>query len=147
MLVLTSYWSIALMIVSYGVISTPEVTDWQSLTDNDRYLVAASDGIFEKMTTQDVCDQLWDGQKRFSVKSDVRHPNIHSLVECIAEAASGKGTVDNMVAIVVPLGSGGTSEFFVKNECYQGGASDLSSFGLLNALDRESGDCLSNCAL
>ncbi|KAK3193711.1 hypothetical protein Dsin_025021 [Dipteronia sinensis] len=29
----------------YGVISAPEVTDWQSLTANDSYLVAASDGV------------------------------------------------------------------------------------------------------
>ncbi|CAI8602923.1 unnamed protein product [Vicia faba] len=34
---------------SYGVISVPEVTDWQPLTANDSYLVAASDGVFENM--------------------------------------------------------------------------------------------------
>lgn len=34
---------------SYGVISAPEVTDWQPLTANDCYLVAASDGVFEKL--------------------------------------------------------------------------------------------------
>ncbi|CAK9178840.1 unnamed protein product [Ilex paraguariensis] len=43
----------------YGVVSVPEVTDWQPLTANDRYLVASSDGIFETLSSQDVCDMLW----------------------------------------------------------------------------------------
>ncbi|KAJ7977340.1 Protein phosphatase 2C family protein [Quillaja saponaria] len=39
---------------SYGVISAPEVTDWQPLTANDSYLVAASDGVFEKLSLQEI---------------------------------------------------------------------------------------------
>lgn len=34
--------------------------DWQPLTANDGYLVVASDGVFEKMNVQDVCDLLWE---------------------------------------------------------------------------------------
>ncbi|KAG5006599.1 hypothetical protein JHK82_024542 [Glycine max] len=45
---------------SYGVIYAPEVIDWQPLTANDGYLVVASDGVFEKMNVQDVCDLLWE---------------------------------------------------------------------------------------
>jgi len=125
--------------VRYGVISTPEVTDWQSLTNNDHYLVAASDGIFEKMTTKDVCDLLRNEKVTTNLKSDVKSSTSHSLADCLAEVAFRKGTVDNMAAIVVPLGSNDTSEYFVEDECDKEGASDLSLFVLQRALDRESG--------
>lgn len=121
----------------YGVIATPEMTDWQSLTNNDSYLVAASDGIFEKMTTQDVCDLLWDEKIRSGIKSNVRHSNY--LADHIVDVAFGKGTLDNTAVVVVPLGYTGTSEFFIEDECNQEGTSDSSSFRL-QALDRESAE-------
>ncbi|KAL5717672.1 protein-serine/threonine phosphatase [Ranunculus cassubicifolius] len=87
----------------YGVVSTPEVTEWQLLSSNDTYLVAASDGIFEKMTTKDVCDLLWDVHEG---KPEVVSSCISSsLAECIVNAAFESGSMDNMAAIVVPLKS------------------------------------------
>ncbi|KAL5729948.1 protein-serine/threonine phosphatase [Ranunculus cassubicifolius] len=84
----------------YGVISMPEVAEWRPLSANDTYLVVASDGIFEKMTTKDVCDVLWDVYegKLDSCKGS-------SLAEFVVNAAFESGSADNLSAIVVPLKS------------------------------------------
>nr|POE94112.1 putative protein phosphatase 2c 76 [Quercus suber] len=37
----------------FGVIAEPEVTGWQTLDADNRFLVVTSDGIFESMTPQD----------------------------------------------------------------------------------------------
>ncbi|OVA05389.1 Protein phosphatase 2C (PP2C)-like domain [Macleaya cordata] len=87
---------------SYGVISAPEVTDWQPLIANDTYLVAASDGVFEKMTTQDICDLLWDV---YSEKLEHLSSCSYSLADCIVKTAFEKGSMDNLAAVVVPLRS------------------------------------------
>lgn len=90
---------------SSGVISAPEVTDWQPLTANDTYLVAASDGVFEKMTTQDVCDLLWDVNTLTNEQSELPSSCLYSLAECIVKTAFEKGSMDNIAAVVLPLKS------------------------------------------
>ncbi|CAL9245283.1 unnamed protein product [Arabidopsis halleri] len=87
---------------SYGVISAPEVMDWQPLVANDSYLVVSSDGIFEKLEVQDVCDRLWEVKNQTSFGAGV--PSI-SLAECLVNTAFEKGSMDNMAAVVVPLKS------------------------------------------
>ncbi|KAF5182009.1 phosphatase 2C [Thalictrum thalictroides] len=89
----------------YGVISVPEVTDWQHLTANDTYLVAASDGIFERMTTQDVCDLLWDVHTHSIETTEFSSSCMRSLSECIVNTAFENGSMDNMAAVVIPLKS------------------------------------------
>ncbi|XP_030948388.1 probable protein phosphatase 2C 51 [Quercus robur] len=78
----------------FGVIAEPEVTGWQTLDAKDRFLVVSSDGIFESMTPQDVCDLVHD--------SSSCSPSS-SLAECIVNTAFEKGSVDNLSVIVVPL--------------------------------------------
>ncbi|XP_068634349.1 uncharacterized protein [Aristolochia californica] len=90
---------------SYGVISVPEVTEWQPLTVNDSYLVVASDGIFEKMSTQDICDLLWEADKLKSKGLEVLSTDLWSLADFIVNTAFEEGSMDNMAAVVVPLGS------------------------------------------
>ncbi|WVZ50838.1 hypothetical protein U9M48_002054 [Paspalum notatum var. saurae] len=89
----------------YGVISTPELTGWQFLSANDSFLIASSDGIFEKMTMQDVCDLMLHA--KFLVKQDFGSSSItqHKLADYVVHAALQKGTTDNVAAVVVPLGS------------------------------------------
>ncbi|XP_022684859.1 uncharacterized protein LOC101768355 isoform X1 [Setaria italica] len=89
----------------YGVISTPELTGWQFLSDNDTFLVASSDGIFEKMTMQDVCDLMLHA--KFHVNQDFGSSAItqHNLADYVVRVALQKGTTDNVAAVVVPLGS------------------------------------------
>ncbi|KAG2558471.1 hypothetical protein PVAP13_8NG268000 [Panicum virgatum] len=95
----------------YGVISTPELTGWQILSENDTFLVASSDGIFEKMTMQDVCDLMLNAKLR--VNQDLRSSAItqHNLADYVVRVALQKGTRDNVAAVVVPLGppSSGTT--------------------------------------
>ncbi|XP_075641137.1 putative protein phosphatase 2C 51 isoform X1 [Castanea sativa] len=78
----------------FGVIAVPQVTGWQPLDANDRFLVVSSDGIFESLTPQDVCDLIYD--------SSSCSPSS-SLGDCIVNTAFEKGSMDNLSVIVVPL--------------------------------------------
>ncbi|XP_030946649.1 uncharacterized protein LOC115971098 isoform X1 [Quercus lobata] len=115
---------------SYGVISAPEVTDWQPLTTNDSYLVAASDGVFEKLSLQDVCDLLWEVNSHGTLESELSTSCLYSSADCIVKNAFGKGSLDNMAAVVVPLGSTVFSEDFLKEGCVEEGDRDLTASGL-----------------
>ncbi|KAK9086974.1 hypothetical protein Syun_029368 [Stephania yunnanensis] len=102
---------------SYGVTSTPEVTDWQPLTTNDSYLVVASDGIIEKQTTQDVCDLLWNVHIHGNENLEPFSACMDSLAECVVTSAFEKGSMDNMAAVVVPLRVTGCFGFLANNGC------------------------------
>ncbi|KAH7838354.1 hypothetical protein Vadar_025327 [Vaccinium darrowii] len=90
----------------YGIISDPEVTDWQPLTANDSYLVVASDGIFESLKPQKVCNLLRDAHFQDS-KQSASCLELSSLANCIVRNAFEKGSTDNLSAVVVPLRSAG----------------------------------------
>ncbi|XP_022145963.1 uncharacterized protein LOC111015293 isoform X2 [Momordica charantia] len=99
---------------SYGVISAPEVTDWQPLTTNDSYLVASSDGIFEKLSSQDVCDLMWEIHND-GMSSSEHYPSCsYSLADCIVSTAFERGSMDNMAAIVVPLRPASSSQRYLE---------------------------------
>lgn len=84
----------------YGVIATPEVRDWESLESKDRYLVVASDGIFESMTSQDVCELLEETE----ASDNISLSSLWSLMAGrVVNSALRKGSMDNLSAIVVPL--------------------------------------------
>ncbi|KAH9602746.1 hypothetical protein KSS87_023034 [Heliosperma pusillum] len=89
----------------FGVSSSPEVTDWQLLNASDSYLIAASDGVFEGMDTQDVCDLLWEMRNNDPSRSQVSSSCSDSLADCIVNTAFERGSADNMAAAVVPLRS------------------------------------------
>ncbi|KAI5057993.1 hypothetical protein GOP47_0028008 [Adiantum capillus-veneris] len=42
----------------YGVISEPEVSGWHKVSENDKFLIVASDGLFETLSAEEVCDVL-----------------------------------------------------------------------------------------
>ncbi|XP_052185941.1 uncharacterized protein LOC127797256 isoform X2 [Diospyros lotus] len=123
---------------SYGVISAPEVTDWQPLSSNDSYLVAASDGIFEQLSPQDVCDLLWESQSDAIVRSELPTPCSYSLADCIVDIALEKGTVDNMAAVIVPLRSTGSSPMLLEESPDRVGNIDQSAFGVQKFIKEES---------
>ncbi|KAI7992388.1 putative protein phosphatase 2C 51 [Camellia lanceoleosa] len=122
---------------SYGVISAPEVTDWQPLTSNDSYLVVASDGIFEKLSPQGVCDLLWEFHNNGTVRSNLSASCSYSLADCIVNSALEKGSIDNMAAVVVPLRSTGFSQTLLK-ERLDRGDSDWLAFGVQKFTEKES---------
>ncbi|XP_019264222.1 PREDICTED: probable protein phosphatase 2C 51 isoform X2 [Nicotiana attenuata] len=89
----------------YGVIAELEVTGWRRLTTEDCYLVIGSDGIFERMSPQDVCDILHGGhakENETSIDTSLC-PSSSSLADCIVQNAFSKGSSDNLSVIVIPM--------------------------------------------
>ena len=77
----------------------PEVVGWRNLTARNSYLVVASDGIFESLSLQNVCDLLLVANTTLS----------SSLAHCLVQKAFKKGSGDNLSAIVIPLNFSGFS--------------------------------------
>ncbi|XP_057517560.1 uncharacterized protein LOC130798539 isoform X2 [Amaranthus tricolor] len=101
---------------NYGVIAAPEITGWQLLNDNDSYLIAASDGVFEGLESQDICDLLWEVRNDDSSGSQMPPVCSGSLADCIISTAFERGSADNMAAAVVPLKLMSTSKTFLNSE-------------------------------
>ncbi|RXH92576.1 hypothetical protein DVH24_033472 [Malus domestica] len=97
-------------LLATSLLKEPELTDWQPLTVNDTYLVATSDGVFEKQSLQDVCDLLWEARSRHPTKLELYSAGSYSLADRIVSTAFEKGSMDNMAAVVVPLASFGFSQ-------------------------------------
>ncbi|KAJ8543556.1 hypothetical protein K7X08_006079 [Anisodus acutangulus] len=76
----------------YGIVATPEVTDWVKLTSKDEFLVVASDGIFESLSTQQVCDFLYEAED-------------HADISLLAQQIVQKAFLDNLSVVLAPLGS------------------------------------------
>lgn len=130
-----------IIIISYGVISTPELTDWQPLTANDSYLVAASDGIFEKLSSQDVCDIMWEVHGRDTMESELSSIcSYSSLADCLVNTAFDKGSMDNMAAVLVPLRSTGLSQNLMTERCDGDGPFDCSTLGIQKSIYRPPGE-------
>ncbi|KAK9051182.1 hypothetical protein SSX86_027808 [Deinandra increscens subsp. villosa] len=89
---------------SFGVISVPEVTEWQPLTANDSYLVATSDGVLERLSPQDVCDLFWQLHTDAPLELQYSPSCLYSLADCIVDTALERGSMDNVAAVVVPFG-------------------------------------------
>ncbi|CAJ2663981.1 unnamed protein product [Trifolium pratense] len=123
---------------SYGVISVPEVTDWQPLTANDSYLVAASDGVFEKLSVQDVCDLLWEVHRFSDMRSECTSSSSYSLADFIINTALKKGSMDNMAAVVVPLESAKSSANSLRRSYTENEDAGFPSFGLQESAYRSS---------
>lgn len=117
----------------------PEVTDWQSLTANDSYLVAASDGVFEKLSLQDVCDVFWEVHTHGTAGPGFPSSCSYSLADCLADTAFEKGSMDNMAAVVVPLGSIYVSENLHRERCVEEGDINCPSKGLQKLVYKQLG--------
>ncbi|KAK4418314.1 putative inactive protein kinase [Sesamum alatum] len=124
---------------SFGVISVPEVTDWQPLTANDSYVIAASDGVFEKLSPQDICDMLWEPLVHFT-----RPPNLNSscnsLADCIVNTAFERGSTDNLAAVMIPVKASGAFETFVKDRGYTARKVDYSAVEGQRQINENSAD-------
>ncbi|KAK6141570.1 hypothetical protein DH2020_024671 [Rehmannia glutinosa] len=100
---------------SFGVISVPEVTDWLPLTANDSYVIAASDGVFEKL----------------SPKTFVIYFNT----------AFERGSMDNLAAIAIPVRGPGPSET-LEDRSYTLRQSDYLALGDQKRIYENSSDSL-----
>ncbi|XP_022727552.1 uncharacterized protein LOC111283351 isoform X2 [Durio zibethinus] len=128
---------------SYGVIAAPEVTDWQSLTANDSYLVVGSDGVFEKLSLQDVCDLLWEVKNHATIGSRLSSSCSLSLADCLVNTAFKRGSMDNMAAVVVPLGSAYLSQSLLTESCGRKGDKEFPANGLQKFIFERSGNGIS----
>lgn len=115
------------------------MTDWQPLTANDSYLVAASDGIFEKMSVQDVCDLLWDVHRFSDMRSECTPSSSYSLADFIVNTAFKKGSMDNMAAVVVPLESSNSSANSLRRSYDEKRDAGFPLLGLQEPASRNSG--------
>ncbi|XP_059294790.1 probable protein phosphatase 2C 51 [Lycium ferocissimum] len=85
----------------YGIIATPEVTDWLQLTSKDEFLVVASDGIFDSLSPQKVCD--------FLNEAEGQHSDPSVLAQQLIQKAYLDGSTDNLSVVLVPLAYSGGS--------------------------------------
>ncbi|KAL6505165.1 hypothetical protein OROGR_024982 [Orobanche gracilis] len=91
-----------------GDIHFKRVTDWIPLTTNDSYVIVASDGVFEKLTTQDICDILSEPLSQFTTSREFNSSCLYSLADCIVNTAFEQGSMDNLAAITIPVGAPGS---------------------------------------
>lgn len=117
------------------------MTDWHAITSNDSYLVVASDGIFEKLTTQEVCDLLWDREMEVNVNLEFVPVLGQSLADFIVKSAFERSTTDNMATIVVPLRSFAVPGVVLKAGCGPEGCFERSSRGSEKFIHGNSGKC------
>ncbi|KAL0459488.1 UNVERIFIED_CONTAM: putative inactive protein kinase [Sesamum latifolium] len=125
---------------SFGVISVPEVTDWQPLTANDSYVIAASDGVFEKLNPQDICDMLWEPLSHFTRPPELNSSCSYSLADCIVNTAFERGSMDNLAAVMIPVKASGSLEPFLKDRSYTARKVDYSAVGGQRQIDENSAD-------
>jgi len=85
------------------VIAEPEMTGWLYLKPSDAFLVVASDGVFESLSSQDVCSLLQVHSQSEDGDNGSSQCLLPSLAECIVNVALEKGSTDNLSAVVVPL--------------------------------------------
>ncbi|KAK6141367.1 hypothetical protein DH2020_024884 [Rehmannia glutinosa] len=126
---------------SFGVISVPEVTDWLPLTANDSYVIAASDGVFEKLSPQDICDILWEPLSHFTTPPEFNSSCLYSLADCIVNTAFERGSMDNLAAIAIPVRGPGPSET-LEDRSYTLRQSDYLALGDQKRIYENSSDSL-----
>ena len=88
---------------------------WRNITVKDRYLVVASDGIFESLTPENVCQLIEDANVQENVNPYDKVPFLpsYSLAHYIVKTALEKGSTDNLSAIVVPLAQAASDQTMV----------------------------------
>ncbi|TKY58082.1 phosphatase 2C 16 [Spatholobus suberectus] len=94
------------------IIPEPEVT-FLPRTKDDECLILASDGLWDVMTNEEVCDLarrrilLWykknDLEQPSSERGEGIDPAAQAAVECLSNRALQKGSKDNITVIVVDL--------------------------------------------
>jgi protein phosphatase 2C family protein 2/3 len=87
------------------VIATPDIKIMKIDHEKHDFIVIASDGIYDRMSSEEVISLVWD--QVTIIHETVHMPTIHELcgrgVERILRAAMQRGTSDNVSAIVIAL--------------------------------------------
>ncbi|KAL4588136.1 hypothetical protein LXL04_001016 [Taraxacum kok-saghyz] len=102
----------------YGLIAKPETVGWRNVTDKDSYLVIASDGVFESLTPENVCQLIEDAKVQENGTTFDKFPFLPSpsLAYYVVKTALKRGSTDNLSAIVVPLAQAASAALVDKDE-------------------------------
>jgi protein phosphatase PTC2/3 len=87
------------------VIAVPDITTFKISQDQHDFIVIGSDGIFDRMTSEEVTSLVWD--QCTVIQDQHPKPTIHEVcgksVDRILRAAMSRGTSDNVSAIMIAL--------------------------------------------
>eukprot|EP00898_Chlorokybus_atmophyticus_P008559 jgi/Chlat1/8704/Chrsp88S08082 len=83
----------------YGLIAEPEVSAWRNLSQHNNLLVIASDGLFETLSDQEVCDIV-----------ALNEGSLQDAAERLREQAYEKASMDNIAVVLVDVNSWERSE-------------------------------------
>lgn len=93
------------------VIPDPEVTFTQR-TEDDEFLILASDGLWDVLTNEEVCEAV---RKRLArghgsnasssakIREDAKYPSVHAAAEYLSRLALHRNSRDNITVVVVDL--------------------------------------------
>lgn len=102
-------------------------------------MIAASDGVFEKLSPQDICDMLSEPLSNVSRPQELNSSCQSSLADCIVHAAFERGSMDNLAAIIVPVRSSGS--FKTTGRSYSLEGYDYAKLGRQSQSYENSGVC------
>lgn len=88
---------------SVGVIARPEIMTFPSLTPNDKFIVVASDGIWDRLSNQEVMTIIV--QQYYKTK-DAEGATNHLVKESVDRWQREQGMVDDITIIVAFLNVG-----------------------------------------
>jgi len=80
------------------VVAEPEIKNFKIQPDHD-YLILASDGIFDKMTSSEVLATIWKDLS-LSTNNDV-HSLTSNAVEAVLKESINRRTLDNITVVMV----------------------------------------------
>lgn len=81
------------------VICDPEIKSFKITEDHD-FIVLASDGVYDKMTSKDVIQSVW-GSTSEEIRSDSVHKQCSASVETILRDALNKKSLDNVTVVMI----------------------------------------------
>jgi serine/threonine protein phosphatase PrpC len=92
--------------VKYGgnpkvVISIPEVKSFK-IEDTYDFIILGCDGIFDKLSSQEVIKVAWEAAKKKFVSRDLQlHQICGNSVEIVLKHSAKQRTLDNITAVIV----------------------------------------------
>ncbi|XP_022727559.1 uncharacterized protein LOC111283351 isoform X9 [Durio zibethinus] len=101
------------------------------------------DAKFSKLSLQDVCDLLWEVKNHATIGSRLSSSCSLSLADCLVNTAFKRGSMDNMAAVVVPLGSAYLSQSLLTESCGRKGDKEFPANGLQKFIFERSGNGIS----
>jgi len=88
---------------SVGVIARPEITTFPNLTQNDKFIVVASDGLWDRLSNQEIMTIITQHYYKFK---DAEGAVNHLTKESVDRWQREQGMVDDITIIVAFLNVG-----------------------------------------